>query len=62
MKRVTGHREPWGDFVDVKINVADLLQIENVLRNLASLLAISETSEDLPEVLRTPSRLIQNES
>lgn len=28
MKRVTGHREPWGDFVDVKINAADLLRLE----------------------------------
>ena len=25
MKRFTGHREPWGDFLDVKINAADLL-------------------------------------
>jgi len=28
MKRVTGHREPWGGFVDVKINAADLLRVE----------------------------------
>jgi len=28
MKRVTGHREPWGGFVDVKINAAELLQVE----------------------------------
>jgi DNA repair photolyase len=28
MKRVTGHREPWGEFVDVKINAADLLRGE----------------------------------
>ncbi len=28
MKRVTGHREPWGDFVDIKINAADLLRVE----------------------------------
>ncbi len=25
MKRFTGHREPWGEFVDVKINAPDLL-------------------------------------
>ena len=25
MKRFTGHKEPWGEFVDVKINAADLL-------------------------------------
>jgi DNA repair photolyase len=28
MKRFTGHKEPWGQFVDVKINAADLLQGE----------------------------------
>jgi len=28
MKRVTGHREPWGEFVDVKINAAELLRRE----------------------------------
>ena len=25
MKRFTGHREPWGDFVDIKINAPGLL-------------------------------------
>lgn len=28
MKRFTGHPEPWGDFVDVKINAPDLLSWE----------------------------------
>jgi DNA repair photolyase len=28
MKRFSGHKEPWGEFVDVKINAADLLQAE----------------------------------
>jgi DNA repair photolyase len=28
MKRFTGHREPWGQFVDVKINAPDLLSLE----------------------------------
>jgi DNA repair photolyase len=28
MKRTTGHIEPWGDFVDVKINAPELLQKE----------------------------------
>ena len=28
MKRFTGHREPWGDFVDIKINAPDLLNKE----------------------------------
>jgi DNA repair photolyase len=28
MKRFTGHKEPWGEFVDVKINAPDLLREE----------------------------------
>jgi DNA repair photolyase len=28
MKRFTGHKEPWGDFVDVKVNAPDLLNKE----------------------------------
>jgi len=28
MKRVTGHKEPWGEFVDVKINAPELLRKE----------------------------------
>ncbi len=28
MKRFSGHQEPWGQFVDVKINAADLLRVE----------------------------------
>jgi DNA repair photolyase len=30
MKRVTGHKEPWGEFVDVKINAAELLRVEAI--------------------------------
>jgi DNA repair photolyase len=28
MKRSSGHKEPWGEFVDIKINAVDLLQQE----------------------------------
>jgi len=28
MKRFSGHKEPWGKFVDIKINAADLLRVE----------------------------------
>jgi DNA repair photolyase len=28
MKRVTGHHEPWGEFVDVKVNAPELLRKE----------------------------------
>jgi DNA repair photolyase len=32
MKRFTGHKEPWGEFVDVKANAPDLLKREIVKR------------------------------
>ena len=28
MKRFTGHKEPWGQFVDVKVNAPELLRLE----------------------------------
>jgi DNA repair photolyase len=28
MKRFTGHKEPWGQFVDIKLNAPELLQLE----------------------------------
>jgi DNA repair photolyase len=28
MKRFSGHKEPWGEFVDVKINAPELLRVE----------------------------------
>lgn len=32
MKRFTGHKEPWGEFVDVKVNAPDLLQTEIAMK------------------------------
>lgn len=34
MKRFTGHREPWGQFVDVKVNAPDLLRLEITKKKL----------------------------
>ena len=34
MKRFTGHREPWGQFVDVKINAPELLKQEITRKKL----------------------------
>ena len=36
MKRYSGHTEPWGDFVDVKINAAELLRAEISKKRRAS--------------------------
>ena len=34
MKRFTGHREKWGDFVDIKINAIELLRKEVVKKKV----------------------------
>lgn len=36
IKKFTGHNEPWGQFVDVKINAADLLEVEIKKKKRAS--------------------------
>src|SRR4030043_1904800 len=28
IKKFSGHKEPWGQFVDIRMNAADLLQVE----------------------------------
>lgn len=34
MKRFTGHKEPWGEFVDVKVNAPSLLRVEIARKKL----------------------------
>ena len=36
MKRFTGHKEPWGQFVDVKVNAPELLRREVVRKRMAT--------------------------
>ncbi len=36
MKKFTGHREPWGEFVDVKVNAAELLEKEALRKKKAT--------------------------
>src|SRR3972149_4173549 len=44
IKRFTGHKEPWGEFVDVKINAPTLLQREKP-RKLPEKLRLSGSTE-----------------
>jgi len=37
MKKYTGHEEPWGQFVDVKINAPDLLMREVVKKKIGTI-------------------------
>lgn len=36
MKRLTRYKEPWGEFVDVKINAPDLLKQEIIKKHLST--------------------------
>jgi DNA repair photolyase len=51
MKRVTGHKEPWGEFVDVKINAADLLRVSGVCDPYQPLEAIYRLTRQCLEIL-----------
>jgi DNA repair photolyase len=44
MKRFTGHLEPWGEFVDVKVNAASVLkkQLKRAKRGLVSLSTVTD--------------------
>ncbi len=44
MKRFTGHREPWGEFIDVKINAPHLLrrQLKRARRGVVALSTVTD--------------------
>ena len=44
MKRFTGHREPWGSFVDVKVNAPQLLE-KQARRNLDGVVILSSVTD-----------------
>jgi DNA repair photolyase len=46
MKRFTGHRERWGDFVDVKINALEVLHSKGI-RTFAMIAPILPGAEGL---------------
>lgn len=51
MKRFTGHAEPWGDFVDVKVNAAQVLrrQLRRVKPGLVMLSTVTDPYQPLEE-------------
>jgi DNA repair photolyase len=48
MKRFTGHTEPWGKFVDVKINAPDLIPTKSTRYQGKSIFLSSVTDPYLP--------------
>lgn len=48
MKRFTGHREPWGQFLDIKINAPELLEKEIRKKKKGKVMFSSVTDPYLP--------------
>jgi DNA repair photolyase len=49
MKRFTGHREPWGEFIDVKVNAPHLLrkQLKRARRGIVTLSTVTDPYQPL---------------
>ena len=61
MKRVTGHREPWGEFVDVKINAPDLLlrEIQKKKRGKVWVSGVCDPYQPLEATYRLTRRCLE---
>jgi DNA repair photolyase len=51
MKRFTGHREPWGEFIDVKVNAPQLLrkQLKRARQGIVALSTVTDPYQPLEE-------------
>ncbi|MBN1534581.1 MAG: radical SAM protein [Spirochaetes bacterium] len=61
MRRFTGHREAWGDFVDVKVNAADLLarEIHKKRRGVVWMSGVCDPYQPLEEKYRLTRRCLE---
>ncbi len=61
MKRFTGHREPWGEFVDAKVNAPDLLrrEVERKKRGAVWLSGVCDPYQPLEEKYRLTRQCLE---
>lgn len=61
MKRFTGHAEPWGEFVDVKVNAPDLLrkEVQKKKRGTVWLSGVCDPYQPLEEKYRLTRRCLE---
>jgi DNA repair photolyase len=61
MKRFTGHREPWGDFVDVRTNAPDVLQREMTRKPPGSVIlsSVCDGWQPLESTYRVSGRCVE---
>ena len=61
MKRFTGHQEPWGEFVDVKVNAPHLLrkQLKRARRGIVALSTVTDPYQPLEKSYKVTRRCLE---
>ena len=61
MKRFTGHQEPWGEFVDVKVNAPQLLkkQLKRARRGIVALSTVTDPYQPLEKTYKITRRCLE---
>jgi DNA repair photolyase len=61
MKRFTGHQEPWGEFIDVKVNAPHLLrkQLKRARRGIVALSTVTDPYQPLEETYQLTRRCLE---
>jgi len=61
MKRFTGHTEPWGTFVDIKVNAPEVLQrqLKRAARGYVMISSVTDPSQPLEENYRLTRRCLE---
>jgi DNA repair photolyase len=61
MKRFTGHKEPWGEFIDVKVNAPLLLrrQLKRARRGVVALSTVTDPYQPLEKDYRLTRRCLE---
>jgi DNA repair photolyase len=61
MKRFTGHTEPWGTFVDIKVNAPEVLQrqLKRAARGYVMLSSVTDPYQPLEENYRLTRRCLE---
>jgi len=61
MKRFTGHREPWGEFIDVKVNASQLLrkQLKRARQGVVALSTVTDPYQPLERKYELTRRCLE---
>ncbi len=64
MKRFTGHLEPWGEFIDVKVNAPLLLkkQLKRAKPGVVALSTVTDPYQPIEKKYRTDSKMFGSSS